>query len=429
MAVPANATGMYVCGLCKAEFARADYLIRHVRSHTRQRPFVCSVCAKGFGRQDLLKRHLSTHVTRGGKDDDPTAHSLPGPRHGHRVQQACGACAAKKLKCADEKPCKRCKERNLVCDFDEGGQRPVQAVLMEISAPDSLLVSGSEIVESQDEGNSPDLDGNFLTQNIDHLVNDLSPSVVQPPLTLSTSQQQPLCHDILAATLSLPPMGNSIQYDNTDPFLNDLDFSFLNDLGPSRLPSPPPVDRVLDPAPQQSAMSAGAAAYKHSTALSAWDPSREESYDREQQDLVLTQNHMEPSPSDAVPSRDNAVTQKQELFHTTRDCILAMILRHTTEAASNRIVTCFPAGDILRHLIHHALTHMRERQIGNFIHFPSFQLNKQRPELLGAIIAYGSVASPSPAVRRFGYALQETIRVAINQLVSSAHLSQIQLIR
>jgi hypothetical protein len=419
MAVTAiAASGLYVCGLCKAEFARADYLIRHVRSHTRQRPFICSICSKGFGRQDLLKRHVSTHIPRDGKDGDLTACSTTSSRHSHRVQQACAACAAKKLKCADEKPCQRCTERNLVCDFDDSVQKTVQDALAEASALNSFLAPSSEIAEFRGEANSSAFLGNFQTQDVEQIVADLTPSVVQTALTLSISEQQSICRNTLAATLSFPSMETSVQTDNNDPFLDDLDFSFLNEPETSRTPSAPSVDHALDPAPHQSAMLAGAAAYKHSTALSAWDPSEEESYDRQQQDLVLTPKLIEPSPYHTISSHVSTVILKQELFHTTRDCILAMILRNTTEKASKRIVTCFPSLDILRDLIHHALMHMRERQIGNFIHFPSFQWNKQRPELLGAIIAYGSVASPSPAVRRFGYALQETVRVAIDQLVS-----------
>ena len=288
---------------------------------------------------------------------------------------------------------------------------------MGLSASNPLITSSSTMVESQEEGNSLSFDDNSATQeDIQH------PFAADIPLTLAQSthdpsmpRQEPIARDILGATMNFPPMGTYIQYDN-DPFLGDLDFSFLNDLGLSRMPSPPPVNLVSDPTPQQSTMSVGAEAYKHSTAMAAWNPSREDNYDREQQDLILAQNHVGSSPYNADSSRSRA-TPKKELSQTARDRILAMILRLTTETASNRIVTSFPSLEILRDLIHHALMHMRMRQIGNFIHFPSFDMNKQRPELLGAIIAYGSVTSPSPAVRKFGYALQETIRVAINHLV------------
>lgn len=271
------------------------------------------------------------------------------------------------------------------------------------------------MAESQEEANLDFDDNAAIHEEFQH------PIPVEMPPTVAHSthdfvpRQEPIARDILGDALNFPPMEIYMQDDN-DLMPEDLDFSFLNDMESSSMLSLSPIALVSDPTPQHSTMSVGAEAYKHSSALSVWNPSKEDNTDQEQQDLVLAQN-AGPSTYNADYSRRRA-TPKKELIHTARDRILAMILRITTGAASYRVVTSFPSLDILRDLIHHALIHMRERQIGNFIHVPSFDINKQRPELLGAIIAYGSISSPSTAVRKFGYALQETIRVAINQLVS-----------
>lgn len=42
--------GYFQCGFCKRHYNRADHLIRHVRSHTREKPYVCDICDKGFAR-------------------------------------------------------------------------------------------------------------------------------------------------------------------------------------------------------------------------------------------------------------------------------------------------------------------------------------------------------------------------------------------
>ncbi len=418
MATTPNAAGLYVCGICKAEYARADYLIRHVRSHTRQRPFVCSVCAKGFGRQDLLKRHMTIHTSHTGTQSGSAVAGLQNGRPSHRVHQACRPCAEKKLKCADEKPCRRCKEKNIVCDFDDGGHRLVQEVSMDLSSPQPSVPFTDTMIEPQEGWNDLDFDDHPAsledTQRLD--LPEMPPTVAQSTHDLSTAPQEPIAREILGNTLNFPPMGTYLQYDN-DIFLGDLDFSFLNDLGPSRMASPPPIALLSELSTQQSTMLVGAEAYKHSSALTAWNPSHEENHNQEQQDLILAQSNAKSLPCNNDASRGR-VFPKKELSQTARDQVLATIVRLTSGSASNRIVASFPSLEILGDLIHHALHHMRERQIGNFIHFPAFDMNKQRPELLGAIIAYGSVTSPSPATRKFGYALQETMRVALNHLVS-----------
>ena len=304
-----------------------------------------------------------------------------------------------------------------MCESDHSGQGLAQNTSTDLSAPQSFVPFSGTMIETQEEGNSLDFDDNAAVQGeIQHPVPAETPSIV--PYSAhdpSMPRQEPVASDILGDTLNFPPMGIDIQYEN-DSALEDLDFCFLYDLGSSRMTSPLPMALPLDPSPRQSTISVGAEAYKHSTAMTAWNPSKKDNYDQEQQDLILAQN-VGPPPYSADSSRGSTVPKK-ELFHRARDRILAMMLRITSGAASKRIVASFPSLDILRDLIHHALIDMRERQVGNFIHVPSFDMDKQRPELLGAIIAYGSVTSPSPAVRKFGYALQEVIRIAINQLVS-----------
>lgn len=48
---------LYICEACSRPFARLDHLKRHMRTHTKEKPFPCPHCASCFARRDLLLRH------------------------------------------------------------------------------------------------------------------------------------------------------------------------------------------------------------------------------------------------------------------------------------------------------------------------------------------------------------------------------------
>ncbi|KAH6975050.1 hypothetical protein BKA56DRAFT_589963 [Ilyonectria sp. MPI-CAGE-AT-0026] len=55
--VPLPATTLHRCRHCLREFARAEHLVRHERTHTKEKPYACHHCSDAFSRRDLLRRH------------------------------------------------------------------------------------------------------------------------------------------------------------------------------------------------------------------------------------------------------------------------------------------------------------------------------------------------------------------------------------
>jgi hypothetical protein len=50
-----------ICPWCSQSFSKEDHLARHVRRHTREKPFSCVTCTKTFTRYDSLLRHARSH--------------------------------------------------------------------------------------------------------------------------------------------------------------------------------------------------------------------------------------------------------------------------------------------------------------------------------------------------------------------------------
>ena len=51
----------FFCAVCRKEFKRIDYLKRHRRTHTGERPYACSECDKSFSQSSHLATHMAVH--------------------------------------------------------------------------------------------------------------------------------------------------------------------------------------------------------------------------------------------------------------------------------------------------------------------------------------------------------------------------------
>ncbi|KAK4875525.1 hypothetical protein RN001_011947 [Aquatica leii] len=54
----------YICSFCSKEFKKPSDLIRHIRVHTREKPFKCKHCDQAFSLKSTLSHHLNTHMAK-----------------------------------------------------------------------------------------------------------------------------------------------------------------------------------------------------------------------------------------------------------------------------------------------------------------------------------------------------------------------------
>ncbi|KAL4749105.1 hypothetical protein BDW72DRAFT_195146 [Aspergillus terricola var. indicus] len=387
--------------------------------------------------RDLLKRHAAGHShPQDGKRRRTSSYSKNG-----RVSQACKACATSKLKCDEEKPCRRCRDRKLFCDYvDENAQdaeqqgsndehehehereeeySPLESqtwiTFRRIQAPRrlyphmmasharskrrrKLTQAPAQTVSSlvDHESGVFSVDGTFFPEFIpDSLVSLSRPGEVDPS---AFPPNDYYAHRLFDHNL------------NFDFDLTEVDFGlidFYNSRG-SANPAPLQPDETDRDADRDSGIALGAEAYSRSS-LSAWKPVHSDHAFADQNDLSVPKSI--DSPEASAQSRHQILSER--LSPGSRDLIFGMVLQTSQRANLTRIMKSFPSTELLDSLIQDFFAYQAQ-QVDSWIHGPTFHPNEESPDMVGIVAAAAAVKSTIPTIRKLGYALMEVVRLQMS---------------
>jgi Fungal Zn(2)-Cys(6) binuclear cluster domain/Zinc finger, C2H2 type len=433
--------GFYQCGTCKKTYNRADHLIRHVRSHTHEKPYVCDVCNKGFARPDLLKRHAAGHDDHEKNDVDggPTKKrktaTAVDPSQTSRVMQACKSCASSKLKCSEGKPCERCKKKHLVCEDSSPGESSTPGRQTVYANGSDSAASSSNLVGDARQDATQTLQGHLdpsKSAASDHQPYRPQTTVADGVLEVSGTYFPEFLRHVVAAPGSNDAMAGidiSTSFNQSyfpqnyvDYGMGDGDYGWSSDLWYSdglQDAFNMPFESTFTPYPatlssssdSPSGAGVGADAFKRSL-IGSWTPLADDSSMMERQNLMMPRN----ADSSSIFT-ESKLSIQEPLSLSSRDRILGMVLETCPQTAAGRIIASFPSAEFLNDCIRYYFARRHEEQIDSYIHLPTFKPNEQRPELLAMLAGAGAVCTSSFVVRKLGYALQEAVRHAMGRRV------------
>ncbi|KAL4770127.1 hypothetical protein BDW60DRAFT_209313 [Aspergillus nidulans var. acristatus] len=447
---PAN-RNPYQCGTCSQSYARIDHLRRHV------------ISPPSVYRVDLLRRHSALHSSPGSKQALRRRHHGGKPHLAPRASQACSACADDHLKCDEDKPCARCRRRNIECVAPPKSTQN-RAQLLPPSSDEQTARKTSDCVP---ESECPDEAGAGGTGEIH--------SLVTPPVDMPTSQTWPqevsefqpmepeevpsrihsgfvsqeLRDELAAPSLfTEPPSGvrtprGLITFAlPTDLDLNMVDLGFLESYN-SHIPfefdeQAPSVSLAKSPyearpRPAEECTQGGARPMQNLR----WRfvPAPQDHGYCEHENLLLptdaSASTLTPQEIDEANSSPCATEPSLDL--SSRDKILGIVLSQMKHPIS-AVLSSFPSVQLLDSLIRYYLT-APFSSAHSWIHRGTFSPQKVCPELLLAMAAAGAVLTPDPALRKLGFAMQEVVRLQLpsvfegnNTTIRDLHLHQAYLL-
>ncbi|KAG6034555.1 hypothetical protein E4U19_005576 [Claviceps sp. Clav32 group G5] len=455
---------LYACRDCGRSYSRPKHLVRHVQTHTLGRRFSCEICQKSFARKDLLRRHVVNHSNDSTNKKRRTNAS---PAAG-RVSHACRPCAVARVKCDDSKPCQRCITRKLSCVTSEVGVPNLHSghvpANINVPAPDLGAsfsgIHGSDSTKipspashgqahsvhsastSMADAHTATMKNTPYSESSPHKPEEgqvLTPRTVQDqfqndalaPIAFESSNgltylnnspfyeflrdvlyEQPIEPNKAAGSLGMPVLDLC---DNANLDLTEADYGVLYNWNLDSVVSEPmPVEQLTYHAENPADMNQMRKDLVKVWTGSPWrwDPKSDDNGYKEQGYCAVPSNETSSAQFQTSRDRLERVTV-EKLEQPSRDRVMSILLSQCREpSTANRVASSFPTVDVLDTLIHMFLA-AHACQVDSWIHFPTLKLNEQQPDWIAMAAAHGGAMIPISALRKFGMAVMEAVRVAI----------------
>lgn len=407
---PARPGPSHVCRICSRVYERADHLTRHLRAHENARPYQCTRCPKRFNRADLLTRHEATHDREGA---DP---GRPFVRRSDRASEACTNCASSKAKCEDEKPCRRCRDRNLVCSGRVRRAGSQDAVSTPGSTTASSMTPGREpvvVASSAAQTRRHDADVGGAGASPEGAYGGPQPSSDTPwqpvPKPATSAPTQPLTTAVVDSMAYMDASQNTFQgldFSSWDLNFDDLAVPEAYGLSPSSHSS---ASKTSSRAVMRDAVR-GHEAFKRSPWV--WEPEPQDYIRLEKEGLSLRDDAARGLKFGGL---SKSLYNRIRMGSAMRDRIFALVLEQ--QGGQNKVPS-FPSLGLLNYILLMYFT-QEERQFDSWIHIGSFDPSSSLPIFIASIFAQGAMFVSVPAIWQFGMAIHEVVRVGLGYHVRS----------
>ncbi|KAK1758663.1 hypothetical protein QBC47DRAFT_375402 [Echria macrotheca] len=390
------AHSQHVCHICNRVYERADHLTRHLRSHENARQYSCTRCPKRFNRADLLTRHENTHD----RESDGGSRMI---RRTDRAVEACSACSAAKAKCEDQKPCSRCKAKDLVCEVPQKKSQKYRT----LSDSDQGYQNATGFTLS---GEAMALAANFSQASSDR----------PGPSSIIAGPSEPeflAGHELAPEPASAAAVGGDMLYFNSmNSVFQNFDFNWDFSFGDLTVPQYSLSPRSSNPSGSSNTGSQSArdtsrrhAAFRRSPWL--WEPEDPIDYvQRDTEGLHLDEQEALYHPPPALAHRLGGPIGRLKMTPLARDRLFSIIPPEVQEASG---VSALPSVEFLDYLLQASFIYDEYHPSESWIHMATFNPEEVLPELLAAVIANGASFISVPSIWKFGLALQEVVRLRL----------------